>query len=615
MPLDPWSDVADCVVLGAGIAGVTAARNLGAMGHEVVVLDALDRVGGRMHSRRDWTQGVADPGAWPLEAGAEYIHIWHEAARYKEFFDELRRLNFRWASYPKWEGAGHNRVWFPGWDEPRDLISTMTSDCDIYDMSGIISEIDSYNKATDIGVGAFAASKKFKGLGVPMSRYALSAHTPGVLDGTRDDISVLGMKADRLPSQLMQRGEWKLLDSQRRLCGYDRLPRVISDQFLAPASAIARPGVLLLGHRVASVTLAPGGGVIVKVQGKPGEIRARACVSTLPVGVLGSPAGPAIFGPLLTQRKRDALKVVRMGAITKFSLQFKRRLWPFADMTVLSNPTGKARTFFSSFPGTNAAQGPHVLTGLLMGVDHEIISAMSDDQAWRHLLGEIERVLRQPGDGPWTAESVLVGTGSGTTFIPNFLRTDWASLDLFGGGNSYIRYSPTSPVRPDQARRILADESDSLPVFWAGEATAPTYRDRYQPLAVHGAYISGVGVAGRVDQYLRSAPIPMMGALTLGTMVGAPSSANARTSKRALKKKVSKKASKNTGKKGAKAPDAPAEDRPRATPPRTLTIKLQGEELETLRRYALLRHRGKHDAAATELLKVFLRSFVQQSVP
>ena len=42
------SEEADVVVVGAGLAGLTAARDLAALGHSVVVLEARDRVGGRV---------------------------------------------------------------------------------------------------------------------------------------------------------------------------------------------------------------------------------------------------------------------------------------------------------------------------------------------------------------------------------------------------------------------------------------------------------------------------------------------------------------------------------------------------------------------------------------
>ena len=53
-----------------------------------------------------------------------------------------------------------------------------------------------------------------------------------------------------------------------------------------------------------------------------------------------------------------------------------------------------------------------------------------------------------------------------------------------------------------KAREALKDPRQTLPVFWAGEATAPAYDKGYQPLAVHGAYISGVRAAEDVHAYL-----------------------------------------------------------------------------------------------------------------
>ena len=55
---------ADVVVLGAGFAGITAARDLHAAGHRVRVLEARDRIGGRT-----WYREIPGTGAWAEYGG------------------------------------------------------------------------------------------------------------------------------------------------------------------------------------------------------------------------------------------------------------------------------------------------------------------------------------------------------------------------------------------------------------------------------------------------------------------------------------------------------------------------------------------------------------------
>ena len=212
----------------------------------------------------------------------------------------------------------------------------------------------------------------------------------------------------------------------------------------------------------------------------------------------------------MLQSPRDALGVVRMGAITKFSLQFKERVWIDDEghwsphLSVLSNPRGKARTFFSAFPKEH--NGPHVLTGLLMNQDHRRIAGMSDARAVAHLFAEIGKIY---GRGrSWKQEDLLVGRKNRRgEFTANFLRQDWSKDPFAKGGNSYLAFLPPGGGRPAaaKAREALKDPRATLPLFWAGEATAPAYDPDYQPLAFHGAYISGVRAAEDVQHYLGEA--------------------------------------------------------------------------------------------------------------
>ena len=60
---------ADVLIIGAGVAGLSVARDLRRAGSSIIVVEARDRIGGRV-------QTVRNPGA-VYEAGALYIH-WAE---------------------------------------------------------------------------------------------------------------------------------------------------------------------------------------------------------------------------------------------------------------------------------------------------------------------------------------------------------------------------------------------------------------------------------------------------------------------------------------------------------------------------------------------------------
>ncbi|MEM7304175.1 MAG: NAD(P)/FAD-dependent oxidoreductase [Pseudomonadota bacterium] len=69
----------DTIIIGAGFAGVTAARELSMLNQKVVLLEARDRLGGRT-----WTSHLGDK---QIELGGAYVHhtqpfVWSEIQRY-----------------------------------------------------------------------------------------------------------------------------------------------------------------------------------------------------------------------------------------------------------------------------------------------------------------------------------------------------------------------------------------------------------------------------------------------------------------------------------------------------------------------------------------------------
>jgi monoamine oxidase len=530
------SDIYDCIVMGAGIAGVTAARDLQKQGLRVLLLEGSDRVGGRMYSRRDFVRDRDDKPI-PVEAGAEYIHVKGrrvfmpiEWERYQKFWDEIDGHGFCTSAFYKMgsllpPGGPRNRVFFPVWKKTKPSIEAVLDE-KVAKVGLLLYHLQAFNptKREDMSAKQYVNDEqKYEGLAKSLGEYTLTAHTPGRLD----TISIAGFSADKIPDQLLEDAERRLELPQEKggsgkICGYDSLPNTILQEFRDKLG-----GTFKQSNKGQSnmkvIRVEWSGDRMIKVTTQGGEtFVAHAAVCTFSVGMLDPVTGEGnvIFGPektLLTDEKRTALEIVKMGAITKFSLQFKERKWDeggeeagswAGHMSVLSNPQGAARTFFSAFP--DRQDGPHVLTALLMGTDHENIKNKNDAEAIQHLLDVLQAVY-DPAGPQWTPEGVLVMKRDDAGKLqPNYLRQDWAQDEFAKGGNSFLRFVPKAEretkniqMQVTQAREALKNPRETLPLFWAGEATAPAYDPGYQPLSVHGAYISGVGVAEDVHFYVK----------------------------------------------------------------------------------------------------------------
>lgn len=483
-----------------------------------------------MYSQRDFVPDPDQRGSYiPVEAGAEYVHV-GKSDRYREFWAELKRHGFSTSKFPKTAiqdlgEKARNRLFFPIWGRTRTTDGALKHDPEILGAAPMLylvqlRKLFDLNERSDVPAKEFADSQGYRGRGITITEYTLSAHTPGLLDdpppglapgepNPNDTISVSGILSDEIPDQLKEPAEYRLelpCNGLKRICGYDTLPREICDEFLAAGGTLEKSEANESTLKVVRVERGADGVLAIHTKGGK-RFAARAAICTFSVGMLDPETGEgdAIFGDLLTQQKRRALEIVKMGAITKFSLEFKERVWRRdggANMSVLSNPSGKARTFFSAFP--DECCGPHVLTALLMGKDHLAIRKQSDEAAIRFLLDELQAIY-DPHRPRWTPERVLAGARNRDgRFVPRYRRQDWERDEFAKGGNSFLKFHPPSEgrMKPTEAREALKNPNETLPLFWAGEATAPAYQPGYQPLAVHGAYISGRRAAEDAHHFL-----------------------------------------------------------------------------------------------------------------
>jgi monoamine oxidase len=332
----------DVVVIGAGMAGVTAARDCARAGLDVVVVEAQDRVGGRMFTARDFCD-------YPVEQGAEFVHT-AEADTWPEIEDAgLETVRCDPASgFVLSVGGVQSPELFhdPSLVRLRDLLQ------DIVDYDG-----------PDRTVAELLAARQLDGPARTLADQMLTLHPLG----DQDQLSMIGLRDDRVVD--LERGcDWRLVD------GYDSLPRHLA------AGLDVR-----LDFAVSEVRWGPDQ---VTVRASTGEeVTARAGVCTLPVGVLK--AHTVRFAPDLPASKWRALDGLEMGAVLKILYRFRERFWP-RDLTMLSCD-GPIRLYWTPLYGRGDDVTP-VLTAYVGGYRARALSAMTEDEAAAAGLADLDRL-------------------------------------------------------------------------------------------------------------------------------------------------------------------------------------------------------------------------------
>jgi monoamine oxidase len=410
------------LVAGAGLAGLTAARDLTAMGAQVTVVDARDRVGGRVHTIR---QGFSS--GQHAEAGADFIDEDHHEVR--ALVAELglklvRVLRGGWGFAEPDPRGGRTRIARPGkvsgWER---LAASLRNLIRHYRLAEL-----RWDTPIAADIARHSVGQWLRAVNADEGLRATAIGLRGFFLADPDDLSLLAL-VDQFAADESHGPE----AMYRIEGGNDRLPEALA----APLGDRLKLGTELVavsrrGRRVrASLTH----------KKQAAQLQVDYAVLALPTPLLRRiPITPA-----LPAQQHDAISRLRYGKATKTLLQFSRRSW---RASVRARGLGSALPVGALWDANEEQQGRNGILALVAG------GAASD------LTREL--FAKEGIDGLVRAIDWL---GVKRDELMSWRQTVWEADGLARGGYAYF-----DPGFDPSLRAWLARPAG--PLFFAGEHTS-----------------------------------------------------------------------------------------------------------------------------------------------
>jgi monoamine oxidase len=397
-------------VIGAGMAGLACARRLVAAGAETIVLEARDRIGGRIHTDRRW------PGL-PVDLGASWIH----GVSGNPVAALAREAGARHAATSYEASVAYS----PGGD-------TVDIDADFMRMEGLIEE------AREL-VGDFDEDVSLKEAVEAHPDYRrLDERGRAILDHVVNSVFAIDHGADW--SEL---SAWSLDEGG----GYGGADVLFPDGYDAVPALLARGLDIRLGAVVTAVSIAGDGATVRLSDGR--SITADHVVVTAPLGVLKE--GRIAFEPGLPRGHREAIERLGFGVLEKCCLRFDKPFWPrdVDWIEFVSSRRGECAEWFSHARATGAP----LLVGFQGGNAARSLAALDDGAIVDAALGALRAMFGS--DVPAPAGSIV---------------TRWAADPFSRGAYSFNAVGSDGAVRramaePVDGRLFFAGEAISADHF------------------------------------------------------------------------------------------------------------------------------------------------------
>jgi monoamine oxidase len=276
----------EVIVIGAGVAGLAAARRLQEAGLAPLVLEARDRIGGRV-----WT----DHTYAPVELGAEFIH-----GEYAATWEVIKAAGLPTELWPRTGGDPREKVRrFSRRGEalPDEVLNQQ--------VTRLLERLEAYEGPDRTVSELLSTLTDPADEAIPFVLNRLACVEAA--DVTR--LSALAIAQERA----LNTAGWTNFHIS---VGYDALP-----------AYLARGLSLECGAPVARIDWDEGSAHLVLENGQSFE--ARQVIITIPLSLLQ--AGYPAFRPALPPAKQKAIQTIIMGTVTKLILWFNQELWqPFS---------------------------------------------------------------------------------------------------------------------------------------------------------------------------------------------------------------------------------------------------------------------------------------------